>query len=207
MEKISALEVGHPTEVVREVEKGVLDYYAHGLSGLYLPDDFKVRHPNAYDVKSWKPEDRLLGKFGRFVISKYTYNDEEEPLIDDEFTPVDIIVMGTTIGLGSRVRYGEMSHLIHYDLGEMALAFSKNKKNNRKADIVCIPADYGLTRIGLDEQGNPQTLLVIAKSFDFGRASTEERDRTCKLFQELLGDSIKVVNGTPEPIADDKIIS
>ncbi len=202
MVEISALEVGHPTEFVREVEEGVLDYYVHDLNGLYLPDDFRAEHDDDYSVKYWKPEDRLLGKFGRFVISRYTYNDGGEPLIDGNFAPVGIIVMGTTIGLGS-----SMNSLRHCDLATMALDFFKSRSNDQaNMRYQAIACDYGSTRIELNEAGDPTSVSVYRKSYDFGRADTDGRSETCRLFQALLGDSIEVVNSNPDPEENDEII-
>jgi hypothetical protein len=205
MVEISALEVRHPTEFVREVEEGVLDYYVHGLNGLYLPDDFRAEHANDYGVEYWKPRDRLLGKFGRFVISKYTYNDEEEPLIDDEFTPVDIIVMGTTIGLGYNEYRRRMNCLVHYDLGREALIFFKSRSNDQ-ANMGYRAIDYGSTEIKLNEAGEPASVSIYSQSYDFGRADTDGRSETCRLFQVLLGGAIKVVNVDPQPRVTDQII-
>jgi len=80
---ISALE-RTPSDLIREVSPEAIDFYVDGLSGLYLPDEFREEHGDHFSVAYWKAENRLQGKFGRFAL-RHTQEDsgaEEEPLGD-----------------------------------------------------------------------------------------------------------------------------
>ncbi len=200
MNRISALE-SEPEDHIRRVEPGVLSYYVNDLSGLYLPDSFTSEHINNPSVNCWKPEDRLHGKFGRFIAQRYISFGRPDPA----FNPIQVILMGTTIDLGYDEHLRRMSSLRHYVLDSKVMGIIRDSAGE-DGRLGFESVDYGSTTIKLDKDGEPVAVDVYGQSFDFGRADTEGRRETCELFQALLGDSIQVVNVNPEPIVTDQII-
>jgi hypothetical protein len=189
---ISALE-RKPTDFIREVSPDALNFYAKGLSELYLPEDFRQAH-NSYKAKYWKSEDRLRGKFGRFALL-----DTREEVGQDELE--GMLVIGTTIALS-----GLMESLRHFQLDNMARGEILSQRDLTYPPIQVIGVDYGATSIGLDESGTPQSISVGESSCDFGRADAEGRQKTCELFEQLLGKDIQVINADPEPQEYEQII-
>jgi hypothetical protein len=194
--QISALE-HRASDFIREVSLDALNFYTDGLIGLYLPDDFKHANADVFDVKYWKVEDRLVGKFGYFALK---HLDDEQAKLED------ILVMGTTIGLHGLDNSGDMESLRHFSLRDGLLSVLKAR------DLVGEPiraeaVDYGDTLIKLSEDGTPQSVSIGGTSFDFGRAGTEGRQRTCELFEQLLGQGIDVINSEPEPKERQRIIA
>lgn len=191
---ISALE-HKPSDFVREVSLDTIIYYSDELSGLFLPDEFRSTHADVINVKNWKPEDRLHGKFGRFAL-RHTGDCELN----------DILVMGTTIGLHGLDRYNNMESLLHRNLHGRARDILEER--GLTDEIIGVDrADYGVTRIELDERGAPKSVSVSGLSIDFGRANAEGRQRTCELFERLLGVSVQVINVDPKPKEHDRIVA
>jgi hypothetical protein len=199
-EPISALE-HEPFDLVREVSPDAISFYVDELSGIYLPEEFKVGRADVLAVKRWKPENRLNGKFGRFTVTLVVEKGEEE----NEERLDDILVMGTSIGLSGIDRYRSMDSLRHYTLDDMIGSILKGR-DIAGPNISVRRADYGSTIIG--PASNPgEEIIVGSSSYDFGRASTDGRQETCDLFAQLLGDKTRVVNSDPEPREKDKIIT
>lgn len=193
---ISALEL-RPHDLVREVSLDAINFYVDELSGIYLPDEFKEANADVPDVKYWKSEDRLRGKFGRFTLDHVKGNDDEEQLDG-------ILLMGTTIGLSGLDRYKDMNSLRHYGL-KAKVRDVLEARGLLGQHIKVNPVDYGSTRIGLDESGATNTVNVSGNSYDFGRAKAEGRQVTCEMFGRLLGNEIQVLNTDPEPRENEQI--
>jgi hypothetical protein len=194
---ISALE-HTPYDFVREVSTDAITFYADELSGIYLPEEFKEAHADRFDVKCWKPEARLRGKFGRFALKRAEETGDEEPLDG-------ILLMGTTIGLDGLDRYDDMESLRHYAFNE------KFRDVLEERDLVgqriaVDRADYGATTIKLGSDGLAETVHVDGASGDFGRATAEGRQETCAMFAQLLGNEIQVINVDPEPRPSQRIV-
>ena len=185
-------------DFIREVSLDALTFYADGLSGIYLPEDFKQEHGETYGVKYWTADERLNGKFGRITLK---YAQEEEPAAELD----DILLMGTTIGVHSLDRYNQLESLRHYSFREK-LRDVVEARGLLGMKISYAEVDYGDTRIMLGESGAPERLEVSGNSFDFGRANTEGRQQTCDLFQRILGSTIEIVNSYPEPNKNERII-
>lgn len=185
---ISALD-HYPSDFVREVSLEAIDFYAKGLSGLYMPES---------DERYFNSRERLMGKFGRFMV--------ERTPEDEETVSKNVLLMGTTATLGPRgSSYGQLRHsLIKNALRNMIWEGIDGLPKEGKLQVKIL--DYGHTCIVVDEGNNPETLLVSGSSFDFGRADEAGRQRTCELFSELLGGSIKVDNIDPRPTDRESIL-
>lgn len=193
---ISALEQ-RTTELMREVSPDAISFYVDELSGIFLPDDFQAEHHELFDVKYWKPEDRLHGKFGRFTLKQ-----TEGAAVDLD----DILIMGTTIGVGGLDRNRYMHSLRHYALGGLVPAIAQQ----RGVDWYAVEAravDYGSTAIVLDTEGQASAIKVGEDSIDFGRDDFAGRQKTCELFEKLLAStSLQVINTDPEPREHEHVI-
>jgi len=184
-----------PEDLVREVSPEAITFYVDELSGIYLPDSLKETHADVHSVKYWKPEDRLKGKFGRFSLRPKEGSDEEKAL-------EDILVMGTTISLSGLDEFGRMKRLRHYALSLREILEERDLLGQVSIDA----ADYGSTLIQLDDNGVAESLGVGGYSVDFGRATAEGRQKTCDLFEQILGDEVQVINAEPEPRNSQRII-
>jgi hypothetical protein len=194
---ISALE-HEPHDFIREVSPEAISFYVDEISGIYLPDEFMQQHAEVFDVRFWKPDDRLRGKFGRFALS-HAQEEEEQVALDD------ILVMGTTIGLSGLDRDGDMGSLRHFSLQNKVRDVLEARDLVGKR-IRVDRADYGDTTIVLAEDGSADSLRVGGSSIDFGRAKAEGRQQTCNVFEQLLGNAIKVINEDPEPKDYERIV-
>jgi hypothetical protein len=196
---VSALEL-EPHDLIREVSRDAINYYVDELSGIHLPDDFKEKYAETYAVKFWKPEDRLRGKFGRFVLQS-----AQEESVGDEEPLGDILLMGSTIGLrGLDGNY--MLDLRHYEFLRKARQILE-ARDLPDEDIKLQDVDYGSTSIKLRDDGKVAAIRVGGSSMDYGRAGKEGRRETCEAFERLLGNEIEVINSEPEPREHQKIVS
>jgi hypothetical protein len=196
-EPTSALD-HEPHELIREVSPEAISFYVDELSGIYLPDDFRQEHDDRTDVKYWKPEDRLLGKFGRFTLRHVQGEGEDEPLDG-------ILLMGTTIGLSGLDRYGDLRSLRHYSFID-TMRDVLEARGLMGQNVAIDRADYGATNIALDGSDIPIRLDVFGSSGDYGRADTEGRRQTCEMFEHLIGPAITVINRDPEPRPRERIV-
>ncbi|MBP9738290.1 hypothetical protein KBD20_01235 [Candidatus Saccharibacteria bacterium] len=186
--KYSALDF-EPTDLVREVSTEAIEYYAAELGGLYLPDEFVLRNKNVYGVKNWNPRDRLSGKFGRFIVG----------CDDDSFEDTDIIMIGTTIGLGGFDRDYGMRSLRHYEFRDSLYATLVKRGLSDSDSLHTHAVDYGAIYITLGKQRKPESVAVYGQSLDYGRADSAGRQLTCEIFQTIVGEGIEVVNQEPTP--------
>lgn len=193
-EPISAIE-HHPHEYIREVSPDAIAFYVDELSGMYLPEDFRQAHVDAFDVEFWGPEKRLYGKFGRFAVRSEEGSEHE-----------DILLMGTTIGMGSLDRGGHLESLRHYHFKDMAEDLALNARDLDPETWWLEAVDYGGTTISLDALGKPRKFRISGNSIDFGRANAEGREKTCELAATLLSGTVEVVNSDPEPREHEQII-
>jgi hypothetical protein len=192
---LSALD-HRPSDFIREVSPEAVGFYVDDLSGISLPETFKTEHADNIDVRFWKPEDRLQGKFGRWAVTRVE-DDKEIPLDD-------ILLMGSTIGLTGFDRYGDLQSLRHVMLLTAVRGVLKNRGlTDEPLGVKAI--DYGSTAIHV-EDGEATKLTVGGSSVDFGRADKDVRQRTCEAFGSLLGNHIEVVNLNPEPKDYERII-
>lgn len=195
---ISALEQS-TTDLIREVSPEAISFYVDELSGIFLPEDFRAEHHDVFDVEFWKPEKRLNGKFGRFTL-KHTEGAEVELELDD------VLVMGTTIGVGGLDRTGYMHSLRHYALGGLVPAIVQQRGIDWNA-VEARAVDYGSTTIVLDAEGQAAAIKVGGDSIDFGRANSAGRQKTCELFEKhLASTSLQIINSDPEPREHERII-
>lgn len=194
---LSALDF-QPIDLTREVSSGAIDFYVDELSGIYLPDAFKAEHQGASDVDYWDPEHRLMGKFGRYALTGA--KEDGSPVELD-----DILVMGSTIGVAGIDR-GCMRTLRHKALREAARC-ALIDRDTEGLTVESKVADYGMTTILIDAKGAAEAIVVNATSYEFGRADTEGRERTCELFRQALGSSIEIINEEPDPTSRDRILS
>lgn len=195
-ERISALD-HRPEDFIREVSVEALSFYADDLSGLFIPEDFKVKN-NVYAVKRWHINQRLLGKFGRFALSE----DSEDKLVEVE----EVMLMGSTIGLDRLSRSTDnFLSLDHYQL-ELAVPDVVRARGLQDRVGLSSALDFGITSIGLDDEGVPNSLLVFGKSSTYGRADAEGRQLTVDLMAKLLGESVEVINCEPEPDPNERIL-
>lgn len=194
---ISALE-HRPSGFIREVSPEAIRFYVSDLSRIYLPEEFRTKHSDIYDVERWEPENRLGGKFGRFTV-RHAQEEEGQPELDD------ILLMGTTIGLYGLDRRNLMS-LRHATLSN-GIVDILEARGLAETPVRVKDVDYGATSIILGENGTAQALRVSSKSYDYGRAETEGRQQTCELFERLLAGTVEVINADPEPRPHDRIIT
>jgi hypothetical protein len=187
-----------PTDFIREVSPEAITFYIDDMSGLYLPDEFKQEYWAQLNVKNGKLEERLHGKFGRFVIGHIEN--------DGKYKEKDVMLMGTTIGLSTSSRNGELEYLRHRNLYETVIKLIEEQ--GMLSDLMKVdPADFGSTSIITTARGSAESIYIGGSSMDFGRAAAEGRQQTCELFQKLLGDTIKVVNVEPELMSTQQLIT
>lgn len=192
---VSALEY-QPFDFTREVSPAAITFYVDELRGVYLPNDFRDSHRDVADIKSWQPEDRLHGKFGRFMVKRAQNSEECE----------DILVMGTTMGLSGLDRHerdlSKLRHRVFNDTVRDVL----DRRGLLGKSVSIDPVDYGSTGIVVGENGIAGAIEVGRNSYEFGRATAEGRQETCDLFRQLLGNAVEVINKDPEPSADERIM-
>lgn len=196
--KISALDVT-TFGLIREVSVEALDFYANGLSGLYLPEDFKEAHDDSFDVKYWDVQKRLRGKFGRFVLKL----EDKDSSVGDEVE--EVLLMGPTIGVDLIDSRGNMQSLRHFEFRPKLFDVFRTRGLD-VGDYEVFREDYGSTTILLGDNGEARALEVGGRSIDYGRADKQGRQATCDLFSKLLNKSIDVINLDPEPSEHDYVI-
>ena len=196
--EISALDVT-TYGLIREVSVEALDFYANGLSGLYLPEDFKESHKDSYDVERWDLQQRLRGKFGRFVLKQG--DEDSEPTHEDEV----VLLMGSTIGVDLIDSRGNMQSLRHFEFRQKLFDVFRSRGLDGD-DFAVGRVDYGSTSIVLDVNGDARAIEVGGRSIDYGRADEVGRLETCELFKKAVGDAIGVVNKDPAPDEWDYVI-
>lgn len=183
-----------PEEFMREVSPEAIRFYVEELRSLRLPLDFRAQHACNEYLGGWDTEDRLKGKFGRFTVK--AVGDDVEPKELE-----DVLVMGTTIGLGEldgTGRYARLRSLRHYSLFDAAEKVLM-ARGLEDVELELNEVDFGFTTIRLNPNGVAKQIVVSAESVDFGRADAEGRLQTCQLFSKLLGDQVAVVNLDPAP--------
>lgn len=199
VDKLSAPEHS-PSDFIREVTPEALEFYVDELSGLHLPEDFD---PDTFAAKTWDVKKRLSGKFGRFTVAN-----AEDP----ETKYDDVLLMGTTVGLGKVDRVGMLSSLYHYNLHDAVWGVLQSRdiideiSNDAIRSLRVDAVDYGSTHIRLGRAGRAEALLVGSSSMDFGRADTEGRQATCVAFETLLENVVEVINSDPEPREREQLI-
>lgn len=198
--EISALDV-RPYDLSREVDDSMIAYYVDELRGVYLPEDYVSAHrQRSRDVARWSPEDRLSGKFGRFLIEQFESDEDDEP-----FAVKDLLVIGTTMGVSGIDRYGYLHSLRHYDLRDRAWHILQTRDYG-KTQATLKPQDYGATQIHTEEGHGVTKVSVSGRSLDYGRADTAGRKITCDLFKQLLGGTVEIVDADPNPMEREVVI-
>lgn len=192
-EPINALGL-RPTELIREASPEALDFYAHTLSGLYLPEYYLEENKDARGVSEWDVGGRLLGIFGSFEVT--TVDGEEEQTQSMAF-------LGSTIGVGKLSPSNYLEQLKHSDIRSV---FDEIIGKPEKGVTRKINSDYGSTRIEIDKQGRPVGLRVIGSSPEMGRANTEGRLKTVQALGRMIGNSVKITNVDPTPSASNKVL-
>ncbi len=149
-EHISALELT-PAQLIREVSPDAVEFYVNGLSGIYLPQDVLDEHAGSFDVKYWKPDDRLRGKFGRFVVRQ---SNEDDPNTRKKID--DILLMGTTIGVGDLDLREKFACLRHYEFSGPLQTLLLEREYARN-EVIVSSVDYGDVGILLAQNGQTET--------------------------------------------------
>lgn len=183
-----------PEEFMREVSPEAIRFYVEELRSLRLPLDFRAEHACNEYLGGWDTEDRLKGKFGRFTLEAIDKDVDPDKL-------ADVLVMGTTIGLGAldgTGRYARLRSLRHYSLFDAAEKVLM-ARGLEDVELELNEVDFGSTTIRLNPNSVAKQIVVSAESIDFGRADAEGRLQTCQLFSKLLGDQIAVVSLDPAP--------
>lgn len=197
--EISALDVT-TYGLIREVSVEALDFYANGLFGLYLPEDFKEAHKDSYDVERWDLQQRLRGKFGRFVL-KLEGEDSSDVDTPDEV----VLLMGTIICVDLIDSRGNMQSLRHFEFRHKLFDVFRSRGLDQ-SDFAVDRVDYGSTSIVLGANGDINEIEVGGRSIDYGRADEIGRQETCELFKKAVGDAIGVVSKDPIPDERDYVI-
>lgn len=197
---LSALDQA-PVDLIREVSSEAISFYVDELSGIYLPEDFRTEHSDAFDVECWDPQNRLRGKFGRFIV-----RDAEQQDLEARTEYEDVLLMCTTIGVGALSRDGFFQSIRHHGFRSMVPEVLEGRGIDwKKVEIK--PVDFGSTKIVVDDNQRASELQILGGSIDYGRADTAGRFKTCELFERRLTDtSIEVANEEPEPREHQQIL-
>lgn len=189
---ISALDC-RTSDLIKEVSHDALNFYVHELDSLYLPEDFIAEHGEVFDVVHWSKQNRLKGKFGRFVVN-----------LENE-TKQDILLMGATVGVDMIGPDGCLQSLRHFELRhELEHVLHKRGFGNQDYDVD--REDYGSTKIETDSSGKPKLIIVGGRSIDYGRANEVGRGETCRQFSKILGSDVVVINSDPVPLDYEYVI-
>ena len=189
VESMSALDF-EPADLIREVSSAAIDFYVRGLNTIELPDDFMQQHRKVLGVEGWSNKGRLEGKFGRYIV-----HSEDAGIRSKN----DVIVMGTTLGVGGLDRDYGLRSLRHYELQDALYGVLIGRGVADAEALEVRAVDYGSTVINLTNGGDVESVTVRGRSIDYGRGNAVVREKTCELFVRLLDGGIKVINADPDP--------
>lgn len=125
--------------------------------------------------------------------------DHELPLNGKFIRLGEIILVGTTIHYGRLDSMGRRPSLLHRDMLDYLLENDEALglplvDPGSEPQIEGVLHDAGTTRIRVDEDSHPVSLLLSRESFEFGRAGLGGRKRTAEIAQKLVGDKVEVLS-------------
>lgn len=181
------------SDFMRVVSPEAIDFYVRGMSEIYLSDEYREIFSGLLIGSSWKPENRLTAKFGRFMIEGIEGHDE----------PQELLVMAPLIAVGSISGRSDLFGIHepqHRDIEGWTMARNELLGYTASPNYGMHATDWGRTTIDLDTDGQPELLHVYDRSVKFGRATAEGRADTVDHFARVLDGVVTVVNGDSQSV-------